>query len=277
MLVRRGYRVFGSVRTREDAERVRGQLGGRLSPLRFDVTDHGAITAAAAEVRQALDGETLAGLVNNAGISVFGPLMHVSLKAFQEQLRVNVVGLLDVTQAFLPLLGAGAPAAAESGSSAGRIVNIGSVSGKTAYPFLGAYAASKHAVEALSDGLRRELMLYGIEVILIEPGVVRTSIVDKVTAQADSYAQTGYGPIIAGMKEDLLSSMRRCAHPVERIAALIVKALEHPRPRTRYPVPLSWLGGWFLPQRLPARLFDRLVAKRLGLIHRSATFRGPQP
>jgi hypothetical protein len=90
--------------------------------------------------------------------------------------------------------------------------------------------------------------------------------VDKVAAQADSYAQTGYGPIIAAMKADLLSSMRRSAHPVERIAALIVKALEHPRPRTRYPVPLSWLVGWFLPQWLPSRLFDRLVAKRLGLI-----------
>jgi NAD(P)-dependent dehydrogenase (short-subunit alcohol dehydrogenase family) len=265
-LVQKGYRVFGSVRGAEDAQRLQGQLGQRFAPLLFDVTDHEAITRAAGKVRKALAGEILAGLVNSAGLCLFGPLMHVPLKEFQEQMAVNVIGLLDVTQTFLPLLGATPGTAGNSGRSGGRIINISSVSGKTAYPFMAAYAASKHAVEGMSDGLRRELMLYGIDVILIEPGVVRTSMVDKVAAQIDRYGHTDYGPIIEAMKADVLSSTRRAALPVERVTALISKALEHPRPRTRYPVPLSWLIGWFFPRRLPARVFDRLVAKRLGIM-----------
>jgi NAD(P)-dependent dehydrogenase (short-subunit alcohol dehydrogenase family) len=265
VLTARGYRVFGSVRRREDAEKLRRRLGDLFIPLLFDVTDHGAVRQAAGEVEGALGGLPLAGLVNNAGCSLFGPLMHLSLKEFAEQLSVNVCGLLDVTQSFLTLLGAGAGTAWRGEHRRGRIINIGSVSGKTAYPFMAAYAASKHAVEALSDGLRRELMLYGIDVILIEPGVVRTTIVDKVAAQIDAYRKTDYGPIIAAMKERFLDSTRRRALPVQRIAGLIAKVLEHPRPRTRYPVPLGWLSGWFLPQRLPDRVFDRLVARRLGL------------
>jgi hypothetical protein len=178
---------------------------------------------------------------------------------------VHVIGLLDVTRSFLPLLGAVPGTAGESRRTAGRIINISSVSGKTAYPFMAAYAASKHAVEGLSDGLRRELMLYGIDVIPIEPGVVQTSMVDKVADQIDRYIRSDYGPIIGAMKEDILKRTRRSALPVRRITALISKSLEHTRPRARYPVPLSWLIGWVLPRRLPARVFDRLVARRLGI------------
>jgi NAD(P)-dependent dehydrogenase (short-subunit alcohol dehydrogenase family) len=152
-LLAAGYGVFGSVRSGEDAARVQEALGERFSPLRFDVTDTEMVQRAVEEVEEALEGQNLAALVNNAGISTAGPLLHMPLAIFRQTLEVNVTGLLNVTQRFAPLLGArrGAP------QPPGRVVNIGSVSGRVAYPFMGAYAASKHALEALSDALRREL------------------------------------------------------------------------------------------------------------------------
>src|SRR5690606_7879549 len=169
-LISHGYHVFGSVRREEDAQRLRDELGPGVTPLLFDVTDHSAIESAVAQMTEALNGQNLTALVNNAGITTPGPLLHMSLHEFRQQFEVNLFGLLDVTQQVAPLLGA----RPDAPQLPGRIINIGSVSGKVAYPCMGAYAASKHALEALSDALRRELMLYGVDVILIEPGTVNT-------------------------------------------------------------------------------------------------------
>jgi NAD(P)-dependent dehydrogenase (short-subunit alcohol dehydrogenase family) len=259
-LLAAGYGVFGSVRSDEDAARVQAALGGRFSPLRFDVTDKEAVQRAAEEVEEALEGQNLAALVNNAGISTAGPLLHMPLEIFRQTLEVNVTGLLNVTQRFAPLLGArrGAPQAR------GRIVNIGSVSGRVAYPFMGAYAASKHALEALSDALRRELLMYGVDVILIEPGTVRTSLVDKFTAQIDRYLDTDYAPALGKLSQQA-EKREESALPVEAVTRVVRRAIESERPKTRYPVPRKRLSGWLLPRWLPDRWLDAFVARQLKL------------
>lgn len=171
-------------------------LGESFTPLLFDVTDAPAIQAAVEQVRTALGEEdNLVGLVNNAGVAVAGPLMHLPVAELRQQFEVNLFGLVAVTQAFLPLLGA----RPDTTVMPGRIINLSSVSGRIAYPFMGPYAASKHALEGLSDSLRHEL-IYGIDVILIEPGSVRTPIWDKAEQlDINRYANTDY---VADLRED---------------------------------------------------------------------------
>ena len=174
-LLSRGFRVFGSVRSRGDADRLQREFGELFIPLLFDVTDEAAVQAEAEKVGQHLKTNTLDGLVNNAGIEVAGPLPHLSTDQFRHQLEVNLLGPFIVTKAFLPLLGTDP---ARKGNP-GRIVNISSSSGKIAGPFTGAYAASKFGLEGFSESLRRELILFGIDVIIIGPGAVVTPIWQK--------------------------------------------------------------------------------------------------
>lgn len=175
MLLDRGFRVFGSVRKQADADRLKGEFGANFTPLIFDVTDEAAVLAAAREVRGALNGETLTGLVNNAGIAVSGPVLELAADEFRRQMEVNFIGPIIATQAFGPLLGSD-PALK---GPKGRIVMISSVAGKNGNPMTSAYSASKHAIEGLSESLRRELMLFGIDVIIIAPGAVKTPIWSK--------------------------------------------------------------------------------------------------
>ncbi len=256
-----GYHVFGSVRQPADAERVQAQLGERFTPLVFDVTDHAGVETAVSQVQAALGEQNLAGLVNNAGISTLGPLAHMPLDDFRRQFEVNLFGLLDVTQQFLPVLGArpGAP------EPHGRIVNVSSVSGRIAYPFFGAYAASKHALEGLSDALRRELILYGIDVIVVEPGTTSTPIIDKASEGAGQYLDTPYSDIIRKMQSEAVAERRASAIPVEKVSDIIVKALEVENPKARYPIPRKRLSGWLIPRWLPDRWLDRIVAAQMGL------------
>ncbi|MCZ7668065.1 MAG: SDR family oxidoreductase [Chloroflexi bacterium] len=232
-LVRLGYYVFGSVRQAADGERVQAELGARFTPLLFDVTDHEGIVTAVAQVRAAIENDNLVGLVNNAGISVLGPLMHMELAEFRRQFEVNLFGLLDVTQQFLPLLGARKNAP----EPRGRIVMVSSVSGQIAYPFFGAYAASKHALEGLSDSLRRELILYGIDVSIVEPGTTQTPIIHKASENAAQYSHTDFGPILDKMQAETVAERQETAIPVEKVADVVIKALLTENPKTRYPVP----------------------------------------
>lgn len=254
------YRVFAGVRNRVDAERLRHALGPTVTPIMLDVTDAAAIHAAAELVAATVGDQGLAGLVNNAGIAVAGPLMHLPLDELRHQYEVNVVGVVGVTQAMLPLLGARRPCP----HPPGRIVNISSVSGRIAYPFLGPYAASKHALEAISDSLRRELMYYGIDVIVVQPGAVRTAIWGKIEdADVDRFAQTDYHPFLVRMQRKTIAQGRN-GLPAARVAAIVRQALTQPRPRTRYPLPNQSLTGWLLPQWLPGRWVDWLIARWLG-------------
>lgn len=262
-LVEKGYHVFGSVRKEADAEKTKNDFGDRFTPLIFDVTDEKGVQKAAEQVSDSVGSDGLAALVNNAGISVTGPLMHLSPDEIRFQLEVNVVGVFSVTQSFLPLLGA----VKNPRHLPGRVVNISSVSGKIAYPFMGPYAASKHALEALSDSLRRELMLYGIDVILIEPGTVETPILEKTDISADRYQETDYGPVLeaaAPMLEERLKS----GMPVEVVGRTIYEAITSTNPKVRYPLPNQWLLRWLLPRFLPARMIDKMAAKAFGLIRK---------
>ncbi|MCB8926640.1 MAG: SDR family oxidoreductase [Ardenticatenaceae bacterium] len=260
-LIERGFHVFGSVRKQVDADRVQGELGEQFTPLLFDVTDEEAVATAVSQVAEIVGDTGLAGLVNNAGIAVAGPLMYLSLDEMRWQMEVNLLGQLSVTQKFLPLLGA----VPNAPHPPGRIVNISSVSGKVVYPFMGPYAASKHALEAMSDALRRELLMFGIDVIVIGPGSVQTPIWDKAQdIDVEPYRETPYLGMMEGMKKTLVRQ-GKSGIPVEKVSEVIYEALTKEKPKTRYAIARKLLSGWLLPRYLPARMFDNIVAKRLGL------------
>lgn len=258
LLTQSGYHVLGSVRTQEDADRLKRELGDRFTPLIFDVVDREAVKTAVFQTQTIIGSTGLAALINNAGITVPGPLLHVPLDAFRQQFEVNVFGLLDVVQAFAPLLGA----KNDANHPPGRIINISSVSGQIAYPFMGAYAASKHALEAMSDALRREVRRYGVDVILIQPGTVKTPIVGKFVEQIGRYRHTDYGNTLSKI-EAAAAERNDNALLVANVALVIKRALEAPKPRPRYPIPRHYLTGWLLPRWLPDRWFDYLVSRQI--------------
>jgi NAD(P)-dependent dehydrogenase (short-subunit alcohol dehydrogenase family) len=262
-LLARGWRVFGGVRRDTDARSLRAELGEGFTPLPLEVTDPRSVAEAAEAVEAALRGQNLDALVNSAGIARLGPLACLSTAALREQFEVNLFGLFEVTRRLLPLLGA----RPDAPRPAGRIVNLSSGSGRLAMPFFGFYAASKHALEGLSDSLRRELQLYGIRVILIEPSIVRTPMVDKAVAQAEAFRETEWWPALqAAIKAAGLE--RGEALPVQRVVRVLVRALCSPHPRARYAVPRRRLLGWWLPLALPDRILDRVVGRALGLTAR---------
>ena len=260
VLIQREFRVFGSVRKTEDAERLSREFGERFIPLLFDVTDEAAVQAAAQQVREQLHGETLFGLVNNAGIAAPGPLIHLPTEDFRHQLEVNLISVLTVTKAFVPLLGVDRSLRGQPG----RIINMSSVSGKSAFPFVGAYAASKHGLEGFSETLRRELMLYGIDVIVVGPGPIATPIWDKAEqADISLYANTDYVEPARRAQEYMLRS-GRSGLPPEKVGEIVWQALTSRRPRVRYTVARdSFLRQW-IQSLLPKRLIDRIVARALG-------------
>ncbi len=259
-LIARGFRVFGSVRKAADGERLKAEFGANFTPLLFDVTDEAAIARAAAEVRTALNGETLAGLVNNAGIAVAGPLLHLPLEDFRKQIEVNLTGQLAVTQAFASQLGADGSLKGEPG----RIVMISSVGGRNGSPFVGAYNASKFALEGLSEALRRELMLYGIDVIIIGPGAIATPIWEKADeVDVSRYANTDYAKPLDAVKKYMLDMGRKGLKP-EAVGALIADAITLPNRKVRYAIVPSWFENLMMGI-LPKRRLDKIIAKRLGL------------
>ena len=208
-----------------------------------------------------MNGETLFGLVNNAGIAAPGPLIHLPTEEFRYQLEVNLVSVLIVTKAFVPLLGVDRSLRGQPG----RIINISSVSGTSAFPFVGAYAASKHGLEGFSETLRRELILYGIDVIIVGPGPIATPIWDKAE-QADTslYANTDYVDAAQRAKEFMIRSGKN-GLPPEKVGEVVWQALTTRSPSTRYAVVGRGALQRFVQQLLPKRLVDRIVAKALGL------------
>lgn len=261
VLVGNGFRVFGSVRKSADAERLAAEFGQNFVPLIFDVTDEAAVKAAAANVRKDLAGEKLAGLVNNAGVAVAGPLLQLPIEEFRRQIEINLVGVVMTTQAFAPLLGTDQQLKGDPG----RIINISSVGGRNAVPFLAPYAASKFALEGLSESLRRELLPFGIDVIIIAPGAVATPIWSKAEQiDVTPYANTPYGPALERMRSHMLT-MGKKGLPPERVGAAVLHALTTVRPKVRYPVTPQPLQDW-LARNLPRRVVDRMIGGRLGLL-----------
>ncbi|HEY2069493.1 MAG TPA: SDR family oxidoreductase [Rhizomicrobium sp.] len=260
VLVKKGFRVFGSVRKQADADRLSAEFGPNFKPLLFDVTDAAAVRKAGEQVAAALGDETLAGLVNNAGIAVAGPLLYLDVDEFRNQLEVNLTGQLIVIQAFTPLLGADPSRKGKPG----RIVNITSVGGRNANPFMGPYAASKFGFEGFSEALRRELMLFGIDVIVVAPGAVATPIWDKAEqVDVSRYDNTPYAASLAKVREMMLA-MGRKGFPPEKIGRAVLKALTIAKPKVHYTVTPDRLQR-FMGNVLPKRTVDNIVASRLGL------------
>lgn len=259
-LLASGFRVFGSVREQAAAERLQVKFGAHFTPLLFDVTDEAAVRGAADQVRAALNGEMLAGLVNNAGVVVPGALLDLDVSEFRTQMDINVLGPVIATKAFLPLLGTDTSLK----GTPGRIVMMSSVSGQFGNPLLSPYSTSKFALEGLSESLRRELMLFGIDVITIAPGPVRTPIWDKAEAlDIKRFANSPYLPALTRLR-GMLAQMSSKGLPPERIAALVHRAVTDAKPGARViasPEPVQT----FIAGLLPRRWADRIIAGQLGL------------
>lgn len=255
-----GFRVLAGVRAGADGERLVAELGATVTPVVFDVTDSGSISAAAAEVAGLVGDAGLAGLVNNAGIGGFGPLEQEPMTRFEETFRVNVFGVQALTQALLPLLR----------RARGRIVNISSGNGKLAFPFAGAYSASKFALEAMSDSLRMELAPWGIHVVVVEPGAMATDVrVKGVEAWAAEHA--GLPDADRALYAEQLKAVRGAIHaweatvaPVGLVSAAVLEALTAPEPKTRYVVGIPEEQIQALVS-LPDRERDKAAAGMFGL------------
>ena len=261
LLLKKGYHVFGSVRDKKIADALSSKLGANFTPLVFDITDEAAVAKAVSIVKNKLGSEGLTALVNNAGIVVSGALKDLSVSDFKKQMDVNVVGTFLVTKAFLPLLGADKNSSIKSG----RIINISSLSGIRTFPFVAAYSISKHGMEALTDGLRRELLLYGIDVIGILPGSVNTALIGKMESGITETAKSSdYAPMLAKFKEMNEAKVKQGV-PIEKVVNTIFEAIENPKPKPRYYLRTSFLTDYLLPNILPTRLFDKIIASKLGI------------
>jgi len=256
-----GWRVFAGVRKEADGARLKQEASDRLTPITLDVTDQAQIDAAAKTVADAVGAAGIQGVVNNAGVSVPGPLEALPIDELRRQLEVNVTGQIAVTQAFLPLIRQGH----------GRIVNIGSISGKLSTPLLGPYCASKFAMEALTDALRQELRPWGIDVAVVEPGNINTPIWQKGQAYGDEMekrlpqeALDLYRPAINALRE-AAHKFEGAGIPPDRVARSVEHALTARRPRTRYVVAFDATVQRLIAAVVPDRLRDRLVAWQLKL------------
>jgi NAD(P)-dependent dehydrogenase (short-subunit alcohol dehydrogenase family) len=263
-LDKHGWRVFAGVRKDADAQRLKAEASERLTPLTLDVADQAQIDAAARTVAAAAAERGLQGLVNNAGISVNGPLEFLTSEDLRKQLEVNVVGQIAVTRALLPLIRNGQ----------GRIVNIGSIGGRMATPFLGPYNASKFAMEALTDSLRQELRPWDIHVSIVEPGSIDTKIWEKGLRDAEELehnlpeeALQLYGKAFDKMRV-AARKFAAAGIPADEVARFVEHALTSSRPKTRYVVGRDAQVQRVIAKFVPDRMRDRLVAMQLGLPRR---------
>jgi NAD(P)-dependent dehydrogenase (short-subunit alcohol dehydrogenase family) len=252
-----GYQVFAGVRNDRDAEALREGSSAYLVPLYLDVTELDSIREAAQTITETIGDQALIGLVNNAGIASGGPLEFLPIPVMRQQLEVNVIGQLAVTQASLPLLR----------KSRGRIVNMGSIAGLFCSPFQAPYAMSKFALEAMTDGLRNELRPWGIHVSIIQPGNIATPIwkkslqaYDQISFEMPPQLYEYYGPVIEKMR-NYISKKEPKVQP-EVVAQAVYHALTSKRPKSRYLIgedakALKRISG------LPDRVKDWLIAKKL--------------
>lgn len=260
-LARRGFQVFAGVRRSEDGEALKSKAEGELEALILDVTNQGTIDAARGRIEEKTGERGMVGIVNNAGIVVAGPMEFVPLDELRKQLEVNVVGQVAVTQAFLPLLR----------RSHGRVVNMGSIGGRMAVPFTGCYALSKFAIEGFSDALRMELKPWGIHVVLIEPGAVKTPIWSK-SKESGTSLRARMPADAEGLYGKQLDQLIRVASRMEKqgvdpsaVADAVMAALTSPNPKTRYVVGREAKAQAIISRLLPDRMKDSLVLGQMKL------------
>jgi NAD(P)-dependent dehydrogenase (short-subunit alcohol dehydrogenase family) len=253
-LARAGWRVLAGVRAASDGDRLRAAARALLEPLTIDVTDPEAIAAAS----ERLGEKPLHGLVNNAGIALAMPLEFLPLDQLRRQLEVNLVGQVGVIQAFLPNLR----------SAKGRVVNVGSIAGRSSLPFLGAYAASKHALEAVTDALRVELRPFGIAVTIVEPGTIATPIwrkggelIEQLAVEMPEELGRLYGDRMKAFRDAAAAAGSR-AEPADQVAIIIERALMAEKPKARYLVGRD-ARRRSIVERLPTPLRDHLYERVL--------------
>jgi NAD(P)-dependent dehydrogenase (short-subunit alcohol dehydrogenase family) len=256
-LDRLGFTVFAGIRKEADGELLRAEAPG-IRPLIIDVTQGDTVAVAAAEVRAAVGSNGLYGLVNNAGIVVVGPVESLAIEDLRRQFEVNVIGQIAVTQAFLPLLRQGR----------GRVVIMGSIFGLLSCPYAGAYAASKFALEALTDSMRMELAPWRIDVSIVEPGRMATNIWDKSLGAMEDWRERDdpvhalYATSMAAALKKASNLARTSASP-ERVARAVAHALTARNPKTRYRVGRD-VRCWVPARRiLPDRICDWVINRML--------------
>ncbi|MEO1406211.1 MAG: SDR family NAD(P)-dependent oxidoreductase [Pseudomonadota bacterium] len=261
-LAANGWQVFAGVRKPEDGTPL-SAAQPNITPVIIDVAKDDQIAAAAETVAEALNGETLGGLINNAGIAVMGPLALQPMETIRLHFDVHVMGTVATTQAFLPLLGMDT----SRKGSPGRIVNISSFGGRLASPFLGAYCAAKHAIESLTHSFRRELMVYGIDAVVVAPGAIKTPIWDKAEEEKKKspYAGTVWDEPMQKYNEMFLEAGEK-GWPAEKVAQTIEMALSDPSPKAHYALGPDKLVNYTIAQRMPKRLVDKGMGQRFGLI-----------
>jgi len=256
-----GFTVFAGVRKERDAQMLRQEGSSRLIPVMLDVTNEQAIAQACQVIRASVGAAGLVGLVNNAGVGVTAPIELVPLEELRRQFDINVIGQVAVIQTFLPLIRA----------ARGRIINVGSVGGQTTIPFGGPLCASKYAIESINDAMRMELRPWGIQVVLVAPGSIRTPAVDKLVEDSEAMLKTfpadgakRYARAYRAFVQTFVKH-EEAGVPPEVMANVVLKALTAGRPKTRYPVgPLSRRLP-LLAHILPARTFDLFKVRLFGL------------
>jgi NAD(P)-dependent dehydrogenase (short-subunit alcohol dehydrogenase family) len=253
--------VFAGVRKIEDGAELQRRGTNRLIPLLLDVTDAESIQKAHELVSKYVENSGLFGLINNAGIAVVGPLEAVPIPQLRRQLEINLIGQVAVTQVFLPLIR----------RARGRIVNMGSIAGRAAMPLMGPYAASKFALEAVTDALRLEVQQWGIQVTIVEPGAIATPIWEKsgreavnLEAVTSTELRTLYEGVIAAVRKVVEKAAKR-AIPSDAVAKVVEEALTSPRPKTRYLVGADAKLRALMVKILPDRISDRLLTWALKL------------
>ncbi len=249
-LAHKGFRVFAAARRIDKLQDLTAVGGGKITPLQMDVTDTASIAAAMARIKD--EGVTLYGLVNNAGAALMGPVERLALDDWRALFETNVFGLVAVTQAVLPqMLAAGR----------GRIVNIGSITGRIASPFQGAYAASKHAIEGLSDSLRRELVPHGVKVSVVRPGAINTPFGAHEAEMLSQYElDENYGDQVTAYKAWFEKQHPNAPSPVV-VAEAVHDALTAEAPHSRYTAPFKMTYALALRNLLPSALTDRILER----------------
>ncbi|WP_328825962.1 SDR family oxidoreductase [Streptomyces sp. NBC_00252] len=255
-LARRGYHVLAGVRSQADADTVRDI---RIEPVFLDVTNAGHIEDLVARIAHDPQGRKLATLINNAGIAVNAPVETLPLDQWRQQFEVNLFGHIAVTQALLPFLH----------ESRGRIVNISSLGGKVAMPTYGAYAGAKFALEAVSDALRRELAPHGVQVVVVEPGGVKTEMTGHGINRAQQFVKdmsTTQRRLYGGLMQAIIKQANEFTEQgvtADKAALVIAKAATAPKPRTRYTIGRDAAVMTRLAWLLTDRTLDRVAAANL--------------
>ena len=256
--VKKGFHVYGSVRNSKDANKLKKIFRENFTPLIFDVTKEAQVKKAASIVKKDLKNSNLLALVNNAGVAISGPILLQKVKDFEKQININLNGAFRVLKFFAPLCGA----EKNNNSKKGVIFNISSISGKIGMPGVGAYTASKFGLEGLSHSLRRELIRYGVDVVIIGPGPIKSEIFDKIDKKfLETLKKSDYAKVAKNIPKRMKNA-KKIAFPPEEVGKLIFNALHDPNRKTRYTITPNKLMYWTLPMLITDRMLDKMVTKR---------------